>query len=46
MGLFDAIDEVAMQLGVHDAEGAGTWLISHPDGERFLLRREDVDLDE
>jgi len=45
LGLFDALDEIAMQLGVHDSEDAASWLISHEDGERFLLRREDVNLD-
>lgn len=45
LGLFDALDEIAMQLGVHDPEDAASWLISHEDGERFLLRREDVNLD-
>lgn len=41
-GLFDAIDEVAMQLGVGDPEDAAAWLLSHADEERFVLRREDV----
>ena len=38
----DAIDEVAMQLGVGDPEDAAAWLLSHADEERFVLRREDV----
>lgn len=41
-GLFDAIDEVAMQLGVGDPEEAAAWLLSHDDEGRFVLRREDV----
>ena len=38
-GLFDALDKIAMQLGVHEHDDAATWLLRYG-GERFTIARE------
>ncbi|KDA04526.1 hypothetical protein DC31_06475 [Microbacterium sp. CH12i] len=38
-GLFDTLDEIAMQLGVHEHDDAATWLLSYG-RERFTIERE------
>ena len=39
--VYDAIDEVAMQLGIRDTETADNWFVNYPnEWERFVLERE------
>jgi len=39
LSLFDALDEIAMQLNVHEHDDAATWLLTYS-GERFVIERE------